>query len=91
MITRRVRKGYTMHLPKAVIITGPAEISVASLDVLKGQEHKLEPVVITQPIAVPEPIASPEPVVAAMEEPVAQRPVKRRRGQRGRSRIRKDD
>lgn len=85
MITRQVRNGYVIHLGKGVMVSGPAEVKVESLGDLKGQEYKLEPVVVTQPIT------SPQPLVAAMEEPVATRPVKRKRGQRGRSRIRKDD
>ena len=85
MITRQVRKGYVVHLPKKVMVTGPAEVKVKSTAELEGQEYKLEPVVVTQAIT------SPQPQVAAMEEPEAARPVvKKKRGQRGRSRIRHD-
>lgn len=84
MISRQVRNGYVLHLPKGVMVKGPAEVKVKSPNEFSGQEYKLEPVVVTKPI-------SPQPTVAAIEEPVAERPIKRKRGQRGRSRIRKDD
>lgn len=106
MMKRLVRKGFTLHLPKGVVVSGPKVMNLNPKDVV-GQEHKLDYIPGTAP-KIEQPVGGP--TVGAVEEAENRKsgPMtrttrkkairksakkaakKKKRGQRGRSRIRKD-
>ena len=104
MIRRQVRQGYTYIVKPGNLVEGPATIDLKTdeeIANLKGQEHKLEgfgrPAPLVGAVEEAPNMAITEPAEERESGPMATAPKrakkrksKKKRGQRGPSRIRKD-
>lgn len=85
-----LRNGYTLHLPRGIFHHGPWQGLVDKADIV-GQEHKLEKMAINSAVVKsPESRTEPEGEDRSSGPLTRKKTTKKKRGQRGRSRIRKD-